>query len=184
MSHDWNRLDKNLIVQIALELNLPDILSFCRSNKRFNEVVCESDIFWSKKLVNDFGVNAYKRHQSDPKGKYRRIHNDIENWLERSIFQRAGPILRTFVNKKTIRDKFVVDFKRFLDSFSREDVRRFNRLYLEEGEVEYEFDSILDSVDKLDDFFKIFEPYMVYREEDNWGDQYFYIFSLIYPVIR
>ena len=74
MEYNWNRLDKNLIVQIALELNLPSILSLCRTNKRFNSVVCESDNFWYRKLFKEYNFkpdnykNARKYYQIISKG--------------------------------------------------------------------------------------------------------------------
>lgn len=51
---NWDVLDKNLIVQIALDLDLPDILRTCQVNKRFNEAVCDSDNFWYKRLIKDY----------------------------------------------------------------------------------------------------------------------------------
>lgn len=56
MSYDWNKLDKNLIVQIALELNLPSIVSLCQTNRRFNLTICESDSFWYDKIVKDYDM--------------------------------------------------------------------------------------------------------------------------------
>ena len=58
-----NNLDRNLIVLIALELDLPEISSLGQLNKRFNSTICESDIFWFKKIKkdHDFEPKNYKK---------------------------------------------------------------------------------------------------------------------------
>ena len=47
-------LPKDVMALLALELNLPEILNFCVSNKKFNSAVCEKESFWYNKLVRDF----------------------------------------------------------------------------------------------------------------------------------
>ena len=55
MNRNWDVLDKNLIALIALEFDLPDIFRICQVNKRFNEAVCDSDNFWYKRIIQDYG---------------------------------------------------------------------------------------------------------------------------------
>lgn len=47
-------LPKDVMVLLALELSLPEILAFCRSNKKFDKYVCENDEFWRNKWKKDF----------------------------------------------------------------------------------------------------------------------------------
>jgi len=48
------KLDRDTLFSIALELNLPDLLKFCRSSKRINDLVCKRDDIWNSKLKSDF----------------------------------------------------------------------------------------------------------------------------------
>lgn len=45
---------KDLIPEIALDLNLTDLNKLCLTSKKFNEVVCNSSLFWQKRLRQDF----------------------------------------------------------------------------------------------------------------------------------
>ena len=47
-------LSKDELIYIAMMLDLPDILSLCKSKKRFNEVICKQDIFWYNKIKQDY----------------------------------------------------------------------------------------------------------------------------------
>jgi ankyrin repeat protein len=47
-------MDKNLLIETALMLNLKDILSLCRTNKKFNDLICNSNIFWINKIKKDY----------------------------------------------------------------------------------------------------------------------------------
>ena len=60
--------DKDLLVKLALDLDLPSILSLCQTNKRANQVICQSDTFWRNKLIQDFGIN-----EPNPKQVYSNI---------------------------------------------------------------------------------------------------------------
>lgn len=45
-----------MIFLIGLELDLPDLINYCRLSKRFDTVACKSDFFWKKKFTRDFGL--------------------------------------------------------------------------------------------------------------------------------
>lgn len=47
------------IMDIALFLPLPDIAYLCRTNSRFNEIICNNEYFWQQKFYNDYGVINY-----------------------------------------------------------------------------------------------------------------------------
>ena len=46
---ELSRLSNDVLVSIALELNLPTLLNFCRGIKRFNRLTCNNYIFWFNK---------------------------------------------------------------------------------------------------------------------------------------
>ena len=47
-------LPRDLLIQLALDLDLKDIFRLCQSNRRSNEIICESDTFWRRKLIKDY----------------------------------------------------------------------------------------------------------------------------------
>lgn len=56
----FDRLSKDMLIYLALELDLPVLLRTCRVNKRFNRIVCENNDFWRTRFIEDFkefGVN-------------------------------------------------------------------------------------------------------------------------------
>ena len=52
---DILRLPNDLIINIALELDLPDLIKWCSINKKFNNITCNNDTFWMNRYHKDFG---------------------------------------------------------------------------------------------------------------------------------
>ena len=52
------KLPKDIIVSLALELNLEDIVMLCQTTSRFNEKICQNNIFWLNKLIKDYGLKV------------------------------------------------------------------------------------------------------------------------------
>jgi len=48
------KLSKDEIFSIAINLDIPELLSFCESNKKINQIICKKDEIWYKKLNKDF----------------------------------------------------------------------------------------------------------------------------------
>ena len=53
---ELSNLSNDMIFLIGLELDLPDLINYCRLSKRFDTVACKSDFFWKKKFTRDFGL--------------------------------------------------------------------------------------------------------------------------------
>lgn len=51
-------LSKDVLVLLALELNLKDLLAFCESYDNVNKAVCKNDFFWSQKLFKDYKLKV------------------------------------------------------------------------------------------------------------------------------
>jgi len=66
-----DKLDKNLIIEIALNLSLSDIVKFCQTSKNIKKWVCDSRDFWNRKLYDDLGETS-----PNPKERYRFIYWD------------------------------------------------------------------------------------------------------------
>ena len=50
-----DKLHNDVLIKLAIDLDLPDIIKWCSINKRFNKLTCENDIFWMNKFYNDYG---------------------------------------------------------------------------------------------------------------------------------
>src|SRR5579883_1896657 len=55
---------RDILFQIGIELDLPDLLRLCQSNKQINDRLCKQDAIWNYKLKKDF--NEYLDFQSYP----------------------------------------------------------------------------------------------------------------------
>lgn len=53
------KLPKDVLILLALDLNLPGIISLCQTNERINKNVCENPIFWRNKIQKDFPTANY-----------------------------------------------------------------------------------------------------------------------------
>jgi hypothetical protein len=51
-------LPKDVLVKMALSLDLPEILYLCQTSKQFNRNVCENNNFWMNKYMQDFPGKA------------------------------------------------------------------------------------------------------------------------------
>jgi hypothetical protein len=58
-------LPKDLLIELSLELPISDIFKLCQSSNKFNSLICNSNIFWQKRILKDFNelvnLNEAKR---------------------------------------------------------------------------------------------------------------------------
>ena len=92
------KTSKDMLVQIALELDLKDILNFCNSFKKVNEKICKDDMFWRNKIEkehpNIFSYNYLPKYIS-----YRDFYENIQDTKYRrySIDWTEDPLSIDFV---------------------------------------------------------------------------------------
>ena len=53
--NNFDLLSKDILIELAIELNLPDIVNWCSLNKKFDNLTCKNDIFWRRKFIHDYG---------------------------------------------------------------------------------------------------------------------------------
>lgn len=53
----FRKLPKDILLKLAMELDLSEILNLCESDKKINDNICENNWFWKEKLQKDFYVN-------------------------------------------------------------------------------------------------------------------------------
>jgi hypothetical protein len=51
-------LPKDVLVYLALELNLVDIVSLCKSNKNIDNKICKNQYFWRNKINKEYPNNS------------------------------------------------------------------------------------------------------------------------------
>ena len=44
-------LPKDVIIKMALDFDLSDILNLCLSNKNYNNILCKNKTFWMNKVL-------------------------------------------------------------------------------------------------------------------------------------
>ena len=67
-------LPKDVLQRLALGLSLGEVNKLCKSSRRFNELICNSNIFWTNKLYKDFAV----KRERDAKEVYQKIIQNRE----------------------------------------------------------------------------------------------------------
>lgn len=76
-------LNPDVLRMLAMELDLPSIIKFCKTNKTVNKSVCQNNMFWRNKLYRDFPDAL----TDIPSGaKYEKIYKTYANVLAPSIF--------------------------------------------------------------------------------------------------
>jgi len=73
-----DKLPKDALFSLALQLNLPDLLRFCTSSKRINDLICRKNDIWIAKLNREF-PNYNSMFQKDtPRETYTLLY-DLTN---------------------------------------------------------------------------------------------------------
>lgn len=58
--HTLETLPKDVLMYLALEFNIIDIINLCKSSKKINDKICKQKHFWSNKFINEFGKESVK----------------------------------------------------------------------------------------------------------------------------
>jgi len=77
----FDRLPNDVIVYLAFDYDLPTIVAFCRSSKRFNKLICQNNNFWLSKIGRDYGLSRTDIPSQYDK-RYREYYKDVTQWLQ------------------------------------------------------------------------------------------------------
>ena len=69
-------LPNDMVVYIALSMDIPEVLSLCQTSKRINQIVCDNNNFWISKLKRDYDITM--EDPSTTKSAYKNITNVIK----------------------------------------------------------------------------------------------------------
>jgi Leucine-rich repeat (LRR) protein len=87
-----DKLGKDTLFLIGLELDLPDLLRFCSSNTKINNLICKKDYIWLNMLKRDFknykNYNLLNMEDVSPKALYILLYNlkRFKNFLKEINF--------------------------------------------------------------------------------------------------
>lgn len=74
---EFDKLSADVIVYMALNMDLPEILSLCSTSTRFNKVVCLNKIFWVNRLKRDYKVTIIPKNKH-PREYYREVREKMK----------------------------------------------------------------------------------------------------------
>jgi len=98
---NFNRFPKPFLFELALELDIKDLLNFCLLNKDLNKIACNNYRFWEDKIKRDFGL-SYSGEQTlkNIKEYYKKFKESSSD----QIFQEAARL-----NDKALIDKMILE---------------------------------------------------------------------------
>jgi hypothetical protein len=116
-------MDKQSLILIALEMDLPDILNFCKTSKRVNDAVCKNPFFWINKMKKDYNFNFIGKatENRDPREYYSLLSKNEKFWsknmnkdkiIAQLIKQGNREMVIYFLNKYKTLDKNISMFQR------------------------------------------------------------------------
>ena len=79
-----DKFDAQVLFEIALGLDLPDILSFCSTNQKINRLVCQNDHFWRRKIKEEFPEYLNLEKERGLREQYKLLYGlrDLKEKLE------------------------------------------------------------------------------------------------------
>ena len=86
------KLNRDLIIKLALELDLPSLTKLCQTSRRVNEIVCENNIFWQNKTYKEY-PDLIGKFPKDT--NYKRLYQDSINdrqviqWIDKAFYHRV-----------------------------------------------------------------------------------------------
>jgi len=144
---DVKDLPKDILVLLALDLDINTLLNLCLSSKKINRKVCENRDFWRSKLNKDFPMIVVKSGQ-DPKQLYLswKKLEDTEYELLKFAISDPTPLLRpTISSKEEFRNLLLALDPRYLNSIFEDytDTEPFNKEDYPGKTQEEKIDSII-----------------------------------------
>ena len=76
-----DKLPKDIVALLAIDLDYVDILKFCRSSSRMNRFICQNEDFWRNKLYKTYPF-ARKLQEKYPIGNFRKFYGDVEREIK------------------------------------------------------------------------------------------------------
>ena len=83
----FSDLSNDVLIFMALNMDMTEILSLCKSSSRFNLGICRNPTFWIQKLKKDYNINfnEVKSIVSDPKQFYQALKDEPDFLYEEAM---------------------------------------------------------------------------------------------------
>lgn len=104
---------KNVLIQTIIDLDVEDILSLCRTNKKLNQDVCENDTFWAKKLQKDFHIRYKSSSPRSAKSIYEQVSYDFDQAVNQILWEGYPRKMRMLLEKTGYLKEFREDVSKF-----------------------------------------------------------------------
>lgn len=167
-----NDLPSDVLVLLALDLNIEDVMNFCLANRRVNKYVCENTHFWRRRLEKDF-PDVTLEQNDDPKEVYQ-IYKEFT-----SIYPGLKNILGFISNPEhlmkvsTYSPQSLVFFRALINSLDR---KVQEKLYYDHEQQQTSY--ILPELDDDIEIAKELELFLTLHGLDRW-DRIRYISCLL-----
>ena len=96
-------LPTDVLIQMALEYDLYEILALCRTASRFNTKLCQNNDFWRRKMQRDYPEQFEKIRQKGINDRWRELYN--LNFAFKNNKANFIPLGKKFVSE-TIREQY------------------------------------------------------------------------------
>ena len=120
------QLPKDVLIEIALNLDAPNLINFCKIQKRQNQAICQNEHFWRQKLLKD-----YPNYESILSGKWKKFRNkyirmykfyqSINSWIQDFLYRFYGEsqeYMLCHCNNNINKNKYFRDFRNaFVDMY-------------------------------------------------------------------
>ena len=124
-------LSKDVLVYLALDMDLESIIKLCQTSSKINEKICKNDNFWLNKLINDYNI---KKSLKDAKSEYLRLEKLNPNLLlEEGIKTQNFKIVKRSIELGADLDYKIGNFYPISESMTFKDVEILNYLLNKSG---------------------------------------------------
>ena len=162
------KLPKDILIEIALDLDLKSIFGYCLSSKYINEKVCENKIFWINKLYKDFNID-----HRESKLSAKKYYLEINNLLKRYNFD---TLLRYgLINNRNDLVKMAIYKNASLSYFNFNDFQKIK--LLDEKLIDILFNEKTKAVKNISEFLNLIS----YIDRDKKLQVIYYLYDFIFP---
>ena len=93
-------LAKDVVVEMALNLLPVDLINFCITEKKYKKIVCDSKIFWLKKINKDYPneIVTVENAKTAYMQKFRAVSIKIEKFIDNMFSEIFNESFLKFVN--------------------------------------------------------------------------------------
>ena len=128
-------LSKDVLVYLALDMDLESIIKLCQTSSKINEKICKNDNFWLNKLINDYNI---KKSLKDAKSEYLRLEKLNPNLLlEEGIKTQNFKIVKRSIELGADLDYKIGNFYAISESMTFKDVEILNYLLNKYGNTSF-----------------------------------------------